>query len=102
MVAEYPGAKPCRLSGITAALFLVVGTVVWQQTGRQPARLAGQRAHTAPTAPSVTAPAAVHGYVHKQGTADLRSWAIPQKTFRAERQRQWMKEREAALEKGEA
>jgi hypothetical protein len=55
----------------------------------------------AAAAATVAAGAGVHGYVHKEGVADLRNWHPDYKTFRQQRLQDWLAEREASLAEGE-
>lgn len=51
-------------------------------------------------AAAVSASAGVHGFVEKQGPADLHNWHPQYKAFREARLAGWMREREDALAQG--
>lgn len=59
-----------------------------------------QRAAAA-VAAAVTASAAVHGFVRKEGVADVRSWIPNRRAFRQARLEAWREQHEAALAEGE-
>ena len=88
--------------GLAACALLGLG---WRpgpgRTRRRALELHQQPGAEVMVAATVAASAGVHGYVHKQGVADLRNWHPDYKAFRQERLAGWQAERQAALAEGE-
>lgn len=93
------------LLGLAVCALLSLGA--WPLHGTSPPSSGGSLGRrgqgdlsTDAVAATVTAGAGVHGYVRKEGVADLRNWHPDYKTFRQQRLQDWLAERDASLAEG--